>query len=106
MKLRSELSDRQIHHSPHDISFVFDEAPFFHFSYDLFQAGAGLKGLSVLGHGKYAGYLLTDVDGSMHSSVSDGMTYRATSGAKTLAGILERDYDVPDFTRLLRRTRY
>lgn len=105
-KLRSELGDERIHRSHHDLSFTFTEAPCFHFSYDLFQAETGLKNLSVAGRGKYAGYMLTDVGGSMHSSISDGISYRATSAAKMLARLLERDHDVRDFTKLLGTRRY
>jgi hypothetical protein len=105
-KLRSELGDERVHRSHQDISFTFPDAPCFDFSYDLFQAEAGLTYLCVHGRGKYAGYLLADLDGSMHSSVSDGLTHRATAGAKSLAKMMERDHDIRDFTKLTGTRRY
>ena len=105
-KLRSELGADRVYRSPHELSFTFAEAPYFHFSYDLFQAEAGLTNLSVSGRGKYVGFMLTDVGGSMHSSVWDGINHRATAGAKSLAKTLERDHDIRDFTKLVGTRRY
>jgi hypothetical protein len=105
-KLRSEFGEDRIYRSLHELSFTFAEAPYFHFSYDLFQAETGLKSLSVSGRRKYVGYMLTDVGGSMHSSVWDGINHRATSGAKMLAKVLEREHDVGDFTKLTQTRHY
>jgi hypothetical protein len=105
-KLRSELGENGVYRSSHELSFTFPQTPYFHMSYDLFQAEAGLKCLIVAGRGKYAGFMLTDLNGSRHSSVSDGLTQRATAGAKMLAKMLERDHDISDFTKIIGTRRY
>lgn len=61
--------------------------------------------LSIFGHGKYAGFLLQSSDGGArwHASVEDGISYRATGGAKMLLKILEKRFGVRDLAKFLAR---
>lgn len=58
--------------------------------------------LSVHGRGKYAGFLLHASTRGWHCSVSDGIAYRATGGARKLARTMCKKFDVTDMDKLLK----
>ncbi|QIG47939.1 hypothetical protein G5V57_09550 [Nordella sp. HKS 07] len=89
-----------LHHIDHSgVNFIFPE-----FKEFLFMLKTGYDAhmsLSVLGRGKYAGFILSVGDKNWNCSVSDGIAYRATGGAKKLAQLMEKKFNVFDATRFM-----
>jgi hypothetical protein len=55
--------------------------------------------LAVTGSGRYAGFMLfASTDGLWRCSVSDGLAYSATGGAKKLAQLMEKKFGIRDMT--------
>lgn len=89
----------------HQTNFVFDEIKEFQFSFDGSPVNKDSYCLTAFGHGKYAGFMLQIIDGKWHCSVSDGLAYRATGGAKKLAQIMEKKFDVRNTDKFLKQVR-
>lgn len=57
--------------------------------------------LTAIGRGKYAGFTLYTSDSPWFCSVEDGITYRATGGAKMLAKLMAKKFGISDMTKIL-----
>tara|TARA_B100000745_G_scaffold299342_1_gene249958 strand:- start:703 stop:1140 length:438 start_codon:yes stop_codon:yes gene_type:complete len=84
-------------------NFVFDEIKEFQFSFDHSLIGKNAYCLTAFGSGKYAGFMLQIIDGKWNCSVSDGLAYNATGGAKKLAEIMEKKFDVRNMDKFLKK---
>lgn len=83
-----------------EINFTTPDADNFLFSFDLFREPFSF---SAHGRGKYAGFMLIASDGRFSCSASDGLTYSATGGAKTLAKTMVKKYGALDIDKALKR---
>jgi len=82
-----------------DINFVYKELEEFQFSIRKSYSSEEFNDLSAFGLGKYAGVMLQVINGlDWHCSVSDGIAYSATGGAKKLVKVLESKYDIRDIS--------
>jgi hypothetical protein len=79
-----------------EINFVYPELEHFQFGFD--QS----INLTVIGRGRYAGFMLNVIDSSRACSVSDGIAYRATGGAKKLVKVLVKKFGLTDTSELLK----
>lgn len=94
-----------LHHiDDFSVNFVFPDLGEFLFMLD---TGRGKddddRFLSVQGRGKYAGFMLHASRDNWHCSVSDGIAYRATGGAKKLVQLMESKFGILDMSKLLKR---
>lgn len=83
-------------------NFVFPELIEFQFSVSDPGFGEKLNGLSVSGRGKYLGFMLyVSKNGSdWRCSVSNGIAYRATGGARKLVKVMSNKYGITDISGL------
>jgi hypothetical protein len=86
-----------------DINFFFKELEEFQFGFRKSYGNEAINDLSIFGRGKYAGVLLQVTDGkNWYCSVSDGIAYRATGGAKKLVKVLEKKFDIQDISNVMK----
>lgn len=102
--VKGDFNDQQRYVDHNSCTFVFEDFPDFQFSLDHFPVDGALS-LSAHGRGKYAGCMLQTTDGgaNWHGSVSDGIAYRATGGAKKMMELLEKKFGVRDHGKMLAR---
>lgn len=91
----------------HDnVTWTFPDLPMFQFTFDTRRfSGEIERGLTVIGMGKYAGFTLHATSKNWICSVSNGLTYRATGGARKLARLMVKKFDVSNTTWMLMRGR-
>ena len=101
--IQSDFKEDHFHISDNRTTFVFGEIPEFQFSFEKrFRDEKGCT-LTAFGKGKYAGLMLQVIDGDQwQCSVSDGILYRATGGAKKMAKILRKKFDVQDISKFMK----
>jgi hypothetical protein len=97
-------SDRR-YSDRHYISFRYPELREFLFSIDIPEQGELSHHLTAFGEGRYAGFMLQVNKAEWHCSVSNGISYNATGGAKKIAQIMENKFGVKNITRYLKRIR-
>ena len=98
-----EFPGEQHYIDAHFINFVVPELAHFCFMTTIGPSPDSIgKQLSVLGRGKFAGFVLFPTLDNWFCNVSDGIEYRATGGAKKLAKMMQKKYGVRDMSdRLL-----
>ncbi len=96
--------DKDCYHiDMYTVNFRFKEIEEFLFSLESRAEEGKARTLTVFGNRKYAGFMLQVVDGeNWHCSVSDGIGYRATGGAKKLAPIMKKKFGIRDFTKFMK----
>ncbi|MCL5668515.1 MAG: hypothetical protein M1392_00605 [Gammaproteobacteria bacterium] len=83
--------------------FVFAELPEFQFNLGSPIREDECHDLSVIGRGKYVGFMLQVANGSNWvCSANDGISYRATSGARKLVELMNKKYGISDFSDLFK----
>lgn len=96
-KITRDFDEGHRYIDSNDINFIFKELEDFQFGFRRLYGNELINDLSVFGQGKYAGVLLQVTGGkNWHCSVSDGIAYRATGGAKKLVKVLEKKYNIKD----------
>lgn len=81
-------------------TFVFLDFQEFTFMLDVPETTA--NNLSVVGSGRYAGFMLcVSPDRHWHCSARDGLAYTATGGAKKLAQLMKEKFGVRDLTAVM-----
>ncbi len=97
--ISSDFGEEYRYIDSNDVTFVFKELEEFQFGLKKSFSSEAINDLSIFGRGKYAGVMLQVIDGhNWYCSVSDGIAYRATGGAKKLVKVLERKYDIRELT--------
>lgn len=72
----------------------------FHMMFESFVEERKSRSLMVHGFGKYAGFTLFAADGgNWHCSVTDGISYAATGGAKKLVQVMRKKFGIRDYTK-------
>ena len=105
-KIEADFDENARYTDNHQVSFVFPAFVDFQFCFDSIKLDKSIFPLNVIGRGKYAGFMLTVVDEKRwNSSVSDGIVYRATGGAKKLASVLEKKFSIGDMSKLINQFR-
>ena len=86
-----------------EVNFRFKELDDFLFSFTEPNEVGRPRSLSATGKGRYMGFMLQVIDGdNWQSSVSDGIAYKATGGAKKLQQVMEKKFGVRNFEKLMR----
>ena len=101
--IEKEFDKEHCHVDMHTVNFQFKELEDFLFAFDSFVEEGKPRALTAHGRGKFAGFMLQVVDGDKWlCSVSDGIAYRATGGAKKLVQVMQKKFGVQDFTKLMK----
>lgn len=102
-EIEKEFDEEHFHVGTHTVNFRFKELEYFLFMFESFMEEEKPRNLTVVGKGRYAGFMLQVVDGDKwFCSVSDGIAYRATGGAKKLVQVMEKKFGVQNFTKLMK----
>lgn len=104
--VEANFDKRARHTDAQQVSFVYPELTEFQFCLDSSKFDKPMFPLNVIGRGKYSGFMLTVIEAEKwNCSVSDGISYKATGGAKKLASIMEKKFDVLDMSKIINRYR-
>ncbi|MDP7546243.1 MAG: hypothetical protein QGF20_03035 [Alphaproteobacteria bacterium] len=101
--IEKEFNKEHCHVDLHEANFRFKELDDFLFSFsESFEPGKP-RSLSVHGKGRYMGFMLQVINGGSWScSVSDGIAYSATGGAKKLQQVMKKKFGVRNFDKLMK----
>ena len=104
--IKADLPTQQYFRDRNYFTLLFPELDMFDFLLDTSRwEQVSDRAISVHGKGKYYGFVLFASTERWHCSVENGVAYRATGGAKKLAQVMEKKFNILNMSRLLNEFR-